>query len=238
MMKRKIYGIIVAGGKGVRMGSEVPKQFLELGGVPILARTLSVFEQACPEMETVVVLPEDSFCEWKDLCMKHSLDFRQRLVAGGISRFHSVRNALKTVPDGAVVMIHDGVRPLITAGKILEMLGMIESGCRAVIPVLPVTDTLKSLTRDGDGNIIDTGDPSPDRSRIFCAQTPQIFLSEDIKSAYGLGYDISFTDDASVAARKKIPLTYVEGERLNVKITTKDDLKLAEAILSYGSSSF
>ena len=221
-MKRKIYGIIVAGGKGVRMGSEVPKQFLELGGVPILARTLSVFEQACPEMETVVVLPEDSFCEWKDLCMKHSLDFRQRLVAGGISRFHSVRNALKTVPDGAVVMIHDGVRPLISR-ELIRGLAEKAQEVPALIPVVPVTDTLKYK----DGRY-----PDPQRSEIMGAQTPQCFWSEVIKDAYTQAYTDSFTDDASVVQAKNIPLSTMEGERFNLKITTPEDLPLASFLIS------
>lgn len=238
MMKRKIFGIFVAGGKGVRMGVPVPKQFLELKGIPVLARTISVFKEACPEINVVVVLPEEEIPTWKQLCLKHSIDYPQRLVVGGISRFHSVRNALAVVPDGAVVLIHDGVRPLISADKIKEMLALMGDGRRAVVPVVPATDTLKSLFRGKGGLIESTGEVDPDRNRVFCAQTPQIFLSEDIKSAYELGYDLSFTDDASVAARKKIPLTYVDGERLNIKITTKEDLELTEAILSLRTFSF
>ena len=146
------------------------------------------------------------------------------LVAGGLTRFHSVQNALKKVPDGAIVAIHDGVRPLITPALICRMLDrMDDDGCRALLPVLPVVDTLRST---------DPATPDPDRSRTVAVQTPQIFRSEDIKAAYGQAYDLSFTDDASVAARHEIPLTFEEGERFNLKITTPEDLLLAEAIIS------
>jgi len=104
-------------------------------------------------------------------------------------------------------------------------------GCRALVPVLPVTDTLKSLTRDASGNIIPTGEPDPDRSRVYGAQTPQMFLSEEIKAAYGLPFDTSYTDDASVAAKYGIPLSYIEGERNNIKLTTPEDLSLAEFLI-------
>lgn len=223
-MRRKIYGIFVAGGSGTRMGSDVPKQFLLLDGRPILQCTIERFLEAEPGMKVITVLPRGHFETWKDLCAIHSFHCPQTLVAGGLTRFHSVQNALRKVPDGALVSIHDGVRPLLTPALIRRMLDRMEDeGCRALLPVVPVVDTLRSTDPDT---------PDPDRSRTVAVQTPQIFRSEDIKSAYGQAYELTFTDDASVAARKGIPLTFEEGERFNLKITTPEDLFLAEAILT------
>ncbi len=223
-MRRKIYGIFVAGGSGTRMGGELPKQFILLDGRPILQRTIERFLEAEPELKVITVLPRAHFRTWKDLCAEYSFHCPQTLVAGGLTRFHSVQNALRKVPDGAVVSIHDGVRPLISADLVHRMfVRMEEEGCRALLPVVPVVDTLRST---------DPGVPDPDRSRIVAVQTPQIFRSEDIKAAYTQAYDLSFTDDASVAARKGIPLTLEQGERFNLKITTPEDLVLAGAILT------
>ena len=223
-MRRKIYGIFVAGGSGTRMGGELPKQFLLLDGVPILQRTIERFLEVEPDLKVITVLPRVHFQTWKDLCAVHSFHCPQTLVAGGLTRFHSVQNALRKVPDGAIVSIHDGVRPLISADLVRRMLDRMQQGdCRALLPVVPVVDTLRST---------DPATPDPDRSRIVAVQTPQIFRSEDIKEAYGQAYDLAFTDDASVAARKGIPLTLEQGERFNLKITTPEDLVLAEAILT------
>jgi 2-C-methyl-D-erythritol 4-phosphate cytidylyltransferase len=223
-MRRKIYGIFVAGGSGTRMGGELPKQFLLLDGIPILQRTIERFLEAEPDLKVLTVLPRVHFQTWKDLCAVHSFHYPQTLVAGGLTRFHSVQNALRKVPDGAIVSIHDGVRPLISADLVRRMLDRMQQGdCRALLPVVPVVDTLRS---------VDPATPDPDRSKIVAVQTPQIFRSEDIKEAYGQAYDLAFTDDASVAARKGIPLTLEQGERFNLKITTPEDLVLAQAILT------
>lgn len=222
-MDRKIYGIFVAGGRGVRMGSSLPKQFIEIGGVPVLMRTISRFAEALPEMKVVTVLPESWIASWKELCINREFTVPQILVPGGMTRFHSVRNALEKVPDGAVVLVHDGVRPLISVELIRTMTERMETE-RAVVPATPVTDTLKST---------EPGTPDPDRSKMIAVQTPQIFLSEDLKRAYLQAYDPHFTDDASVAARAGIPVTYVEGEKYNIKITTPEDLPVAKAILGF-----
>ncbi len=223
-MRRKIYGIFVAGGSGTRMGGDIPKQFLLLDGRPILQCTIERFLEAVPDMKVITVLPRAGFQTWKDLCAAYSFNCPQMLVAGGLTRFHSVQNALKKVPDGAIVCIHDGVRPLVTPTLISRMLERMErEECRALIPVLPVTDTLRAR---------DPEQPDPDRAAVVAVQTPQIFRSEDIKAAYAQAYDLSFTDDASVAARIGIPPAFEEGERFNLKITTPEDLVLAEAILS------
>ena len=221
----------MAGGSGTRMGTERPKQFLDLGGRPILQQTILKFLYAVPEMKVVVVLPRDHMADWRQMCADLHFDVPQILVEGGMTRFHSVRNALEKIPDGAVVMIHDGVRPLIhteTVGRLLHEC----AGERNVIPVCPVTDTLKSLTRSPEGVLAESGQPDPQRAGLYGAQTPQIFLSEQLKAAYTLGYDESFTDDASVARAKNIPLTYVAGERYNIKITTPEDLEVARLLFS------
>ena len=215
----------MAAGSGVRMGATVPKQFLDLGGVPILRRTIEAFISVVPDIKVVTVLPGD-------YCLVSDFNCPQTLVPGGFTRFHSVRNALKKVPDGAVVAIHDGVRPLLSPKLIGNMFERMDSGgVRALIPVIPSVDTLKVIDRvkDADGNEI------LDRSRIFGAQTPQMFLSEDIKSAYSQAFDTAFTDDASVARKKGIPLSFCAGERYNFKLTSPEDLALARLIISSSS---
>lgn len=221
-MERKFYCIFVAGGSGTRMGSDVPKQFLKIDGQTILQRTIERFVEAAPDLSVITVLPEAHFDTWKEICATGSLDVPQVLVRGGITRFHSVRNALEKVPDGAIVSIHDGVRPVLSPDLIRRMRGRMEE-CPALIPVLDVVDTLRSK---------DPSAPSPDRSGIWAVQTPQMFHSELIKEAYRLPYSTVFTDDASVAEAKKIPLSFIEGERCNIKITTPEDLRLAELYLS------
>lgn len=234
-MERKKIVVVMAAGHGVRMGSALPKQFIELGGKPILQRTIENFVRAVPDIKVVTVLPKEYIQGWKNLCSQNNFYYPQMLVEGGITRFHSVRNALKKVPDGAVVAIQDGVRPLATPELISRMFSMMDS-CRALIPVLPSTDTLKAVRSVRDSSGAERLETIPgvvlDRSEVYRAQTPQIFLSEDLKAAYGQAFDTSFTDDASVAERKNIPLSYVEGERYNIKITTQDDLDFAKAILT------
>ena len=220
----------MAAGSGTRMGSELPKQFLPLGGIPILRRTIERFTRACPQARIVTVLPKDSIPWWKEYCAAHFSHCPQILVEGGITRFHSVRNALAKIPDGAVAAIQDGVRPLVSEDLIREMLSRMDR-VRALIPVVPMVDTLKVLRRGDDGELHTAEGAAADRAAIFGAQTPQIFRSEDLKEAYAQAYDTAFTDDASVVLRKGIPLSYIEGERYNLKITTPDDLALAQAIL-------
>jgi len=228
-MPRKKYLVVTAGGSGSRMGAVLPKQFLELDGRAILQMTLERFREACPDIRILTVLPESHLAWWRRYCRAKNFNCPQRLVAGGFTRFHSVKNALAYVPDGALVAVHDGVRPLLSVGLIRAMFDRMEE-VRALVPVVPSVDTLKVLDKAPDGSLQST-DEVVDRSRVYGAQTPQIFRSEDLKAAYGQGYDLSFTDDASVAARYGIPLSYIAGERNNLKLTTPEDLRLAEAIL-------
>jgi len=227
-MASKKYLVVTAGGSGTRMGGPLPKQFLDLGGEAILQRTISVFTGAIPDINVITVLPREHVQWWQKYCQAHPYPQPQRIVKGGFTRFHSVQNALAVIPDGAVVAVHDAVRPLISPELVKSLFGAMESH-RAVIPVTPAIDTLKLLDRK-DGVLTEAPEVL-DRSRVWCAQTPQLFRSEDLKAAYSQAYDTVFTDDASVAFRYGIPLTFMEGERLNLKITTPEDLVLAKAIL-------
>ncbi len=223
-MAREVYAVFVAGGSGTRMGGSTPKQFLELGGIPILQRSVENFLRAEPAAHVIVVLPESGVEVWRNLCIKYAVSFPQTIVHGGLTRFHSVRNALSKVPDGAIVSIHDGVRPLATPDLVHSMLVRMRDakGPKALIPVVPVVDTLRST---------EPGACPPDRSRLVAVQTPQMFLSEAIKQAYRLPYDTSFTDDASVAERAGYSIETIPGERFNIKITTPDDLRLARLLV-------
>ncbi|MCR5407829.1 MAG: 2-C-methyl-D-erythritol 4-phosphate cytidylyltransferase [Bacteroidales bacterium] len=228
-MDRKKFLVIPAGGSGVRMGADVPKQFLLLDGKPILRLTIERFLEAEPDVHVVTVLPEAHMGWWRQYCAKEGFTCPQKMVAGGFTRFHSVKNALQHVPDGALVAVHDSVRPLVSVEKIRELFAAAENA-PAVIPATPSTDTLKTVARNQDGTPEVTG--SVDRSTVWGVQTPQIFHSEVLKKAYERGYDTSFTDDASVVSAAGIPVICVEGERTNIKITTPEDLALAQAILS------
>lgn len=238
-MERKKYVVIMAAGSGTRMGADKPKQFLELGGKMILRRTIETVVSACPGTNVITVLPEEHLEFWRDYCYRSGFICPQILVKGGITRFHSVRNALEKVPEGALVAIHDGVRPLATAGliqKLFEMAAKEESA----IPVLPCIDTMKVLQHkvweDGSQTWSDIPGLKADRSVLYGAQTPQVFHSEILKAAYEQAYDTEFTDDASVVVKYGKSLSYMLGERLNMKITTKEDLILAEAVLSIQKS--
>lgn len=229
-MKRRRYVIIMAAGSGTRMGAALPKQFLELDGKVILQKTIEVFLEACPGITVVTVLPPDFIEYWRNHCLEQNFICPQITVPGGITRFHSVRNALQKIPDGAIVAVHDGVRPLVTADLIRTMFGKAET-VPALIPVLPCTDTMKVLRKDGD-ELHTVEGATADRSMLYAAQTPQVFHSEVLKAAYSLPYDTSFTDDASVVQKYNVSLSYTMGERLNIKITTQEDLLLAGAVMS------
>ena len=234
-MGRKKYVIVMAAGSGTRMGSELPKQFIELDGKAILQMTIETFLKACPDVSVITVLPEAHMAYWRNYCLQQNFTCPQVLVKGGITRFHSVRNALAKVPEGAVVAVHDGVRPLVSEGLVRDMFETAENE-PALIPVIPCVDTMKVLEKKGDA-LVSVPGASVDRSVLFGAQTPQIFHSEIIKEAYSQAYDTAFTDDASVVEKYGKNLSYVMGERFNIKITTQDDLLLARAILSLSSFS-
>ncbi len=229
-MGKRRYVIIMAAGSGTRMGGPLPKQFLEIGGKAILQHTIEAFLEACPGISVVTVLNADYVEYWRDYCLRRNFTCPQMTVSGGFTRFHSVRNALDKIPDGALVAVHDGVRPLVTADLVRTMFEKAET-VQALIPVVPCTDTLKVLHKDGD-ELKTVEGAVADRSVLYAAQTPQVFHSEVLKSAYSLAYDTMFTDDASVVQKYGKSLSYTIGERLNIKITTQEDLVLAQAVMS------
>ena len=234
-MARDRYLILMAAGSGTRMGVDLPKQFIELNGKAVLHRTIERFVDQINDIKIITVLPEAYVDWWKDYCYRRNLFYTQILVKGGITRFHSVKNALEKVPSGALVAIHDGVRPFVSA-KLVEALYKEAEISDAAIPVTPCVDTMKALKKidgpDGHKILVPMDSKIIDREHLFGAQTPQVFKSELIKNAYELPYDPSFTDDASVAQAKGINLSYLMGERFNIKLTSKDDLILAQALLS------
>lgn len=227
-MQRRKYVVIMAAGSGTRMGEKLPKQFLELGGKAILQRTIEVFLRACEGVSVITVLPKEYISYWRKYCLDRNFTCPQVLVAGGITRFHSVRNALARVPDGALVAVHDGVRPLVSEELVKTLFDEAEQK-QAAVPVIPCVDTMKVI-ENKDGKLAAVPGAKADRSLLYGAQTPQVFHSEVIKKAYDMAYDTAFTDDASVVEKYGTPISYLEGERFNIKITTKDDMVLAKAI--------
>jgi 2-C-methyl-D-erythritol 4-phosphate cytidylyltransferase len=218
----KKFVIIVAGGSGSRMGTEIPKQFLELDGKPVLMRTIQVFHDFDPASEIILVLPEHQQQFWKGLCLKHSFGNIHQVVPGGKTRFHSVKNGLAKIAGEGIVFIHDGVRPLVSPETLNRCLTMAQKHGNA-IPVLPVNESLRKTI--GELSI------SIDRSQYFSVQTPQTFRSSQILEAFRQDFEPAFTDDASVAERAGFAIQLVEGNRENIKITTPTDLIIAEALL-------
>ena len=218
----KKFAIIVAGGSGNRMGSDIPKQFLELSGKPVLMRTMQSFCDFDPSCELILVIPEQHWEYWAGLCLKHTFSIRHRVAVGGSTRFHSVQNGLKCMEGEGIVFIHDGVRPLVSHETLLRCYETAQISGNA-IPVLPVTESLRKT--EGHHSI------SVDRSAYFNVQTPQTFRTEQILKAYQCDYDPSFTDDASVAEKAGYTIQMVEGNPENIKITTPTDLIFAEALL-------
>ena len=233
-MGRKKYLVVMAAGSGTRMGSEKPKQFIELNGKAVLQMTIEKFLEACPDIKVVTVLPQAHIDYWRNYCLERNFSCPQIIVKGGITRFHSVKNALSKIPEGALVAVHDGVRPLVTVKFIREMFDK-AGNVPALIPVLPCVDTMKVL-HSKDGELVTAEGETVDRSVLYGAQTPQIFYSEVIKDAYCQPFDTAFTDDASVVLKYGKNLSYLIGERFNIKLTTQDDLVLANAILSLSPS--
>ena len=232
MSIKQKYLIVTAGGTGTRMGAPVPKQFLMLGGVPILQLTIRKFVDSIPGLKVITVLPEDYIELWKKLCYDNNFTVSQTIVKGGLTRFHSVKNALEKVPDGALVAVQDGVRPF-ASPSLLRTLFLEAETSPGVVPAIPCVDTLRPIMRDSEGRgLVRIDSATVDRSRVFAVQTPQIFQSEIIKKSYRQVFDTSFTDDAFVVEKAGFPVKYIEGEKLNIKITTPEDMRLAEVVYS------
>lgn len=222
----KKYVIIVAGGKGLRMGGEVPKQFLPIGGKPVLMRTVEAFYQTDAETGIVLVLPQEQQSYWKNLCCQYDFRIPYILADGGCTRFHSVRNGLQVIPDedsDSLIAVHDGVRPFVSPRVIQECF---EAATRwgAVVPVLDMVDSVRQLSEDGCSMAVD-------RSCLKLVQTPQTFRADILKNAYRQEFTERFTDDASVVEASGVSVALVSGNRENIKITTPFDLKIAEALL-------
>ena len=216
------YIIIVAGGSGSRMGSIIPKQFLKLLGLPILMHTLKKFQQTVVGGEIILVLPEKEQSTWQSLCEKHQFDIPHQIVNGGETRFHSVQNALQKLNKKSIVAIHDGVRPLVSETVINNCIQSAEK-FGAAIPALPMQDSLRKISENGS--------QIAERNQFVLVQTPQCFQSEVILKAYQQAYHKSFTDDASVVEQLGHNIYLVEGNKENIKITTPEDLKMAEVLI-------
>ena len=214
--------IIVAGGRGLRMGTAVPKQFLPLAGKPVLIHTIERFLAADERLSIVLALPPAEHPRWQALCQEHHFaPARLRVVSGGSTRFHSVRNAIEAVPPEAeLIAVHDGVRPLVPTSLIRRCFERAaETG--AVLPATPVVETLRHVSH----GVVPRGD-------YRLVQTPQVFRAHILRAAYRQPYDAAFTDDASVVEAAGFPVTLIEGSRRNIKLTAPDDLLLAEALLA------
>lgn len=221
-MKTAEYALIVAGGKGTRIKSHLPKQFLEIAGLPVLMHTLRAFARYSPDIRLILVLPQDDFGLWKDLCNKYAFDVPHQLQAGGDTRFQSVKKGLELVPDNTLVCIHDGVRPLVHENLIAASFRLAAIHGSAVAAVR-LKESIRIIDQDKTQAL--------DRSRYRVIQTPQTFQSSLIKKAYQIKEDPSLTDDASVVERAGHAISLFEGSYENVKITTTEDLVIAETLL-------
>ena len=215
----KKVALIVAGGRGKRMNSEIPKQFLLLNNLPILTHTIKQFSHF---EEIIVVLPKAQFDYWSKLCKDNDFNEKHTLIEGGESRFQSAKNGLEKIDEEAIVAIHDGVRPLISKTLIDRLVAKTKKGI-GVIPIVPIKDSIRRVGKENSKHI--------DRSNLYQVQTPQCFISADIKDAYRLEFSECFTDDASVLESAGGKIISILGEIKNLKITNKEDLKIAEMLM-------
>ncbi len=218
----KLYALIVAGGTGERMKSEIPKQFIEIAGKPILMHTIEKFREFDGSIEIITVLPENQLRFWSELQEKYSFSVPHTLVKGGKTRFDSVRNGLGFIYEPGLVAIHDGVRPFVSIETIKRCFDTAEKHGNAV-PVISPSDSLRIVAENGNEPV--------DRTKIKLIQTPQVFRTELIRYAYRQDYIPEFTDDAIVLERTGAKINLVEGNRENIKITNPEDLIIAGALI-------
>jgi len=216
------FALIVAAGSGSRMNTEVPKQFLELAGKPVIMHTFEAFNSFDPSIQFVLVLPKSEFPRWRQLCEKHRFKLAHQLAEGGNNRFESVKNGLDCITEDGIVFIHDGVRPLVSQQTIKNCLNTASERGNA-LPVIPVSESVRYV--DGLKNY------SLDRSKYYLVQTPQTFQVSIIKKAYDQPFSSLFTDDASVLENTGIAINTVKGNRENIKITYPEDLSIAALLL-------
>ena len=230
------YIIIVAGGKGLRMGTDIPKQFLPIGGKPVLMRTLERFREYSADLQIILVLPKAQQDYWRELCQQYDFKVEYQMTDGGETRFHSVQHGLALIPDDAegVVGVHDGVRPFPSVEVIRNCYETAREK-KGVIPVIPIVETVRHLI--GESNVqrstfnVQRTITVP-RNDYRLVQTPQCFDIQLLKTANRQPYNDGFTDDASVVEAFGYNVTLVEGNRENIKITTPYDIVVAEAILN------
>jgi len=213
--------LIVAGGKGTRIKSVLPKQFIELNGKPVLLHTLEAFIRYSPSIRIVLVLPEDDFEIWRSICEKFEFNYPVTLQKGGETRFQSVKNGLQNITEG-LVAIHDGVRPLVSE-DIIGASFRLAAILKCAIAAVRLKESIRMTDQDNTKAV--------DRSRFRLIQTPQTFDVSLIKKAYEQKEEISFTDDASVAERAGNIISLFEGSYENIKITTQEDLIVAKALI-------
>jgi len=216
------YVIIVAAGSGKRMKSQIPKQFLTIAGTPILMHTIKRFWNYDNNINIVVVLAENQIKKWKKLCREYKFNIKHIIRKGGETRFESVKNGLRGIKDGCLVAIHDGVRPLVNRSTI-ERCFSAAYEYPAVIPVIPVNDSLREIINESKSIAVN-------REKYVIVQTPQVFQSKVIKKSYKKKFNPIFTDDATVVEHSGYPIKMVDGNIENIKITTKVDLIVAEAL--------
>lgn len=215
------YALIVAGGKGLRMGGELPKQFIPVGGKPVLMRTMEAFYDSDSEIQIILVLPHSQQDYWRQLCRECRFSLPHVIADGGETRFHSVKNGLALVKIPALVGVHDGVRPFVSP-EVIARCYKLAAEKKAVVPVIEVVETVRRLTGDGSVTV--------NRDDYRLVQTPQVFDAELLKKAYGQAYTSLFTDDASVVEALGESVFLTEGNKENIKITTPFDLKIATVL--------
>ena len=219
----KKYAIIVAGGKGLRMGGELPKQFIPVEGRPVLMRTLDRFHACDSGIRIILVLPRDHQPYWQELCREYDFRVPHRIADGGPTRFHSVQNGLALVDDPeALVAVHDGVRPFV-ASEVIEACYREAEAHEAVVPVIPVVETVRQL--------VEASSITVPRDAYRLVQTPQTFRASLLRRAYEQPFCEAFTDDASVVEALGETVCLVEGNRENIKLTTPYDLIVAKALV-------
>lgn len=218
----KKYVIIVAGGKGIRMSSDLPKQFLILGEKPILMHTIQQFAEYDPTIKIILVLPQDQQDYWKGLCRQYDFMVPHKIANGGDTRFQSVKNGLAFIRERGLVGIHDGVRPFVTT-EVIDRCYKTAETAGAVIPVIDIVETVREVLPEGSRSV--------NRNLYKIVQTPQVFQNDLLLRAYNQLYREEYTDDATVVESCDIKVTLVEGNRENIKITTPFDLMLGEEIL-------
>ena len=216
--------MIVAGGKGLRMGASIPKQFLPVNGLPVLMLTIKRFREYDGALKIILVLPKEQHEYWNELCKNYHFTDAYAVVEGGETRFHSVRNGLAAIPDDTqgVVGIHDGVRPFPSV-EVIRACYETARTAKAVIPVVPVVETVRHIVAGGKTETVDRAD-------YRLVQTPQTFDIQLLKQAYAQPYRDCFTDDASVVESAGHEVTLIEGNRENIKITTPFDLRIARIL--------